>query len=98
YLREARRLCSEYKVLFVVDEVFTGYGRTGRFWASDHAQITPDILCTAKGLSGGMLPFAATLVSEKVFEAFLGAPDRAFYYGHTYCGNPLGASIAAEVL
>jgi adenosylmethionine-8-amino-7-oxononanoate aminotransferase len=98
YLREARRLCSEYNVLLIVDEVFTGYGRTGSFWACDHAQVSPDILCTAKGLSGGMLPFAATLVSEKVFEAFLGAPDRAFYYGHTYCGNPLGASVAAEVL
>lgn len=98
YLREARRLCSQHNVLLVVDEVFTGYGRTGTFWACDHAQISPDILCTAKGLSGGILPFAATLVSEKVFEAFLGTPDRAFYYGHTYCGNPLGASVAAEVL
>lgn len=98
YLRAARQLCDEYEVLLIIDEVFTGYGRTGRFWACDHAGISPDILCSAKGLSGGILPFAATLVTERVFEGFLGSPDRAFYYGHTFCGNPLGASIASEVL
>jgi len=84
--------------LLVFDEVFTGYGRTGRMWAADHAAALPDILCTGKGFSGGMLPMAATLATERVFQAFLGDPDRAFYYGHSYCGNPLGASVAREVL
>jgi adenosylmethionine-8-amino-7-oxononanoate aminotransferase len=55
-------------------------------------------LCTAKGFSGGVLPMAATLASERIFEGFLGDPERAFYYGHTFCGNPLGASVALEVL
>jgi adenosylmethionine-8-amino-7-oxononanoate aminotransferase len=98
YLAEARLLCDRYDVLFIVDEVFTGYGRTGQFWACDHAGVSPDILCSAKGLSGGILPFAATLVAQRIFDGFLGAAERAFYYGHTFCGNPLGASIAAEVL
>jgi adenosylmethionine-8-amino-7-oxononanoate aminotransferase len=98
YLRRARALCDAHDVLLVIDEVFTGYGRVGPMWASDGAGIRPDLLCAAKGLSGGMLPFAATLATPRVFDAFLGAPDRAFYYGHSYCGNPLGAAVAREVL
>lgn len=98
YLRVARTLTERYGVHLIVDEVFTGYGRTGRFWASDHAEIQPDIIATAKGLSGGLLPFAATLIQDHVFRGFLGDSSRAFYYGHTYCGNPLGARVAAEVL
>lgn len=98
YLTEARRLTRQYDVLLIVDEVFTGYGRTGRFWACDHAGISPDILCSAKGLSGGVLPFAATVANDRVFDSFLGDRSRAFLYGHTYCGNPLGAAVATEVL
>ncbi len=98
YLSVARDLTRKYDVLLIVDEVFTGYGRTGRFWACDHASISPDIVCSAKGLSGGILPFAATLVTDRIFDAFLGGRDKAFYYGHTYCGNPLGAAVASEVL
>lgn len=98
YLTAARQLTARYDVLLVLDEVFTGFGRTGTFWAADAAQVTPDIMCLAKGLSGGILPFAATLTTERVFEGFFGDPSRAFYYGHTYCGNPLGARIALEVL
>ena len=98
YLREVRRLCDVHDVLLIVDEVFTGYGRTGKMWACDHAQITPDILCTAKGFCGGVFPMAATLTTSRVFDAFLGEPERAFYYGHTFCGNPLGAALAHEVL
>ena len=98
YLRRARDLCTEHDVLLAVDEVFTGYGRTGPMWASELAGITPDLLCLAKGFSGGMFPMAATLATPAIFEAFLGDPARAFYYGHTYCGNPLGAAIAREVL
>jgi adenosylmethionine-8-amino-7-oxononanoate aminotransferase len=98
YLRRARALCDENDVLLVLDEVFTGYGRTGPMWASDRAGVCPDVLCLAKGFTGGMLPMAATLVTARIFDAFLGPPERAFYYGHSYCGNPLGAAVAREVL
>jgi adenosylmethionine-8-amino-7-oxononanoate aminotransferase len=82
----------------VNDEVFTGYGRTGTMWAAERASVRPDLMCIGKGFTGGMLPMAATLVTERVFDAFLGPPERAFYYGHSYCGNPLGAAVAREVL
>ena len=98
YLAEARRACTAHDVLLIVDEVFTGYGRTGPMWACDRAGVAPDILCTAKGFSGGMLPMAATLATERVFDAFRGDADRAFFYGHSYGGNPLGAAVAREVL
>ncbi len=98
YLRRASETCAKHNVLLIVDEVFTGYGRTGPMWACDRAGISPDILCIAKGFSGGMFPMAATLATERVFQAFGGPPERAFYYGHSYCGNPLGAAIAREVL
>lgn len=98
YLRLVRELCTEHDVFFVADEVFTGYGRTGKMWACDHAGVAPDLLCTAKGFSGGMLPMAATLATDRIFEGFLGDADRAFYYGHSFCGNPLGAAVALEVL
>jgi adenosylmethionine---8-amino-7-oxononanoate aminotransferase len=98
YLREVRALTRDAGVLLVVDEVFTGYGRTGPMWACEHAGIAPDVLCVAKGFSGGVLPMAATLVAEALFDGFRGAPERAFLYGHTFCGNPLGARVALEVL
>jgi adenosylmethionine-8-amino-7-oxononanoate aminotransferase len=98
YLRRARALCDAHDVLLIVDEVFTGYGRTGPMWACEAAGVLPDLMCIAKGFTGGMLPMAATLATPRVFEAFLGTADRAFYYGHSYCGNPLGAAIAREVL
>ena len=98
YLAQLRQLTQELDVLLIADEVFTGYGRTGPFWACEHAQIQPDILCAAKGFSGGMLPMAATLVTEQIFQGFMGDKSRAFYYGHTFCGNPLGAAVAREVL
>lgn len=98
YLGEVRRLTQARGVHLIVDEVFTGYGRTGTFWASEQGGIEPDILCTAKGLSGGVLPFAATLTRSEIFEGFFGDPSRAFYYGHTFAGNPLGARVALEVL
>jgi adenosylmethionine-8-amino-7-oxononanoate aminotransferase len=98
YLRAARRLCDEHDVFLVLDEVFAGYGRTGRMWACEHGKVRPDLLCTAKGFSGGMFPMAATLATERIFDGFLGDPERAFYYGHTFCGNPLGAAVGLEVL
>jgi adenosylmethionine-8-amino-7-oxononanoate aminotransferase len=67
-------------------------------WACEHAGIEPDILCVAKGFTAGILPMAATLASERIFDGFRGSDERAFYYGHTYCGHPLGAAVAREVL
>jgi adenosylmethionine-8-amino-7-oxononanoate aminotransferase len=98
YLRAVRELTLRHDVFLVLDEVFTGYGRTGPMWASEHAGIAPDLMCIAKGFTGGMLPMAATLTNERLFAGFLGEPERSFYYGHTYCGNPLGAALAREVL
>lgn len=98
YLRKVRALCDAHDILLVIDEVFTGYGRTGPMWACEAAGVRPDLLCIAKGFSGGMLPMSATLATARVFDAFLGPPENAFYYGHSYCGNPLGAAVAREVL
>jgi adenosylmethionine---8-amino-7-oxononanoate aminotransferase len=97
YLRELRAVCDANDVLLVVDEVFAGYGRTGKMWASEHAGITPDLMCIGKAFSS-LFPMAATLTTERVFDAFRGDKDRALYYGHTFCGNPLGAAVAREVL
>jgi adenosylmethionine-8-amino-7-oxononanoate aminotransferase len=82
--------------LLVCDEVATGFGRTGRMFAVEHEGIEPDLMCVAKGLTGGYLPLAATLATDHVFEAFLGEPHegRTFFHGHTYTGNPLACAAA----
>uniref|UniRef100_UPI0013D2AF3D adenosylmethionine--8-amino-7-oxononanoate transaminase n=1 Tax=Myxococcus vastator TaxID=2709664 RepID=UPI0013D2AF3D len=98
FVRAVREATREVDTFLIADEVFTGLGRTGARFAVDLAGVVPDMLCLAKALSGGILPFGATLASERVFSGFLGAPNRALYYGHSYCGNPLGAAIAREVL
>ncbi|MEI9949503.1 MAG: adenosylmethionine--8-amino-7-oxononanoate transaminase [Pseudomonadota bacterium] len=98
FLRRARALTSKHDVFLVLDEVFAGYGRTGPMWASEHAGIAPDLMCTAKGFTGGMLPMAATLATRRIFEGFFGGSERSFFYGHTFTGNPLGAALAIEVL
>ncbi len=97
FLRALREACTANDVLLVVDEVFTGYARTGPMWACDHAGIAPDLMCLGKAFAS-LLPMGATLASERVFDAFRGGKDRALYYGHTFCGNPLGAALAREVL
>jgi adenosylmethionine-8-amino-7-oxononanoate aminotransferase len=98
FLRRARALTLEHDVFLVLDEVFAGYGRTGPMWASEHAGVAPDMMCTAKGFTGGMLPMAATLATRRIFEGFFGGSERSFFYGHTFTGNPLGAALALEVL
>lgn len=98
FLRRARAACDAHGALLIVDEVFTGYGRTGTFWAIDQAGVRPDLVAIAKGFTGGILPMAATLATDRVFDAFLGEPSRAFHYGHSYCGHPLGCAVAREVL
>ena len=97
YLRELRALCDATDVLLVADEVFTGYGRTGAMWAVEHAGITPDIMCVGKAFAS-IIPMAATLTTDRVFDAFRGGKENALYYGHTFCGNPIGAALAREVL
>lgn len=96
YLRSIVAMAREAGALVIADEVATGFGRTGAMFACDQAGIAPDLLCLGKGITGGYLPLAATLAREEIFEMFLGRPEefRAFYYGHTYTGNPLAASVA----
>ncbi len=100
YLRAVRELCDAYGVLLICDEVATGFGRTGTMFACEHEGVSPDLLCLAKGLTGGYLPLAATLASERIYEGFLGAPEeyRTFFHGHTYTGNPLACAAALASL
>lgn len=97
-LRSLREAADRADTFLIFDEVFTGFGRTGTFWAAEQAGARPDLLCTSKGLTGGTLPFAATLVTERVYDGFRGDKLRTFMHGHTFCGNPLGAAVAREVL
>lgn len=96
FLKEIRRLTKKYDVLLIADEVATGFGRTNHMFACDSEGVKPDFLCIAKGLTGGYLPLAATLTTEKVYKAFLGTYEqyRSFFHGHTYTGNPLGCAAA----
>jgi adenosylmethionine---8-amino-7-oxononanoate aminotransferase len=96
YVMALNEICRRTGILLVLDEVATGFGRTGRMFACDHAGVTPDILCLAKGITGGYLPLAATLTTEQVFSAFLGEYKefKTFFHGHTYTGNPLGCAAA----
>jgi adenosylmethionine---8-amino-7-oxononanoate aminotransferase len=100
YLRALHGLARRHGALFIADEVATGFGRTGRMFACEHAGITPDLLCLAKGISGGYLPLAATLATEEVFAAFLApyAEFRAFFHGHTYTGNALACAVGLASL
>ncbi|MBW7957090.1 MAG: adenosylmethionine--8-amino-7-oxononanoate transaminase [Deltaproteobacteria bacterium] len=100
FLKEVRRLTKKYDVLLIADEVATGFGRTGRMFACDAERVSPDFLCLAKGLTGGYLPLAATLTTEKVYRAFLGKYEeyKSFFHGHTYTGNQLGCAAAIASL
>ena len=96
YLAGVRQLTRRYDVLLIADEVAVGMGRTGKMFACEHEQVSPDLLCLAKGITGGYLPLAATLATDNIWQAFLGeyVESRAFFHGHTYGGNPLGAAVA----
>ena len=96
FLRQVRRLCDQYDVLLICDEVATGFGRTGKLFACEHESVTPDILCVGKGLTGGYLPMAATIARRHIYEAFLApaAAMKQFFHGHTFGGNPLAAAAA----
>ena len=100
YLRAVRECCDEHGVLLICDEVATGFGRTGTMFACEQEGVAPDLMCVAKGLTGGYLPLAATLATERIYEAFLGehAELRTFFHGHTYTGNPLACAAALATL
>jgi adenosylmethionine-8-amino-7-oxononanoate aminotransferase len=100
YLRGVRDLCDRYGALLILDEVATGFGRTGRMFACEHERVAPDLLCLGKGITGGYLPLAATLATERIYEGFLGEFEelRTFFHGHTYTGNPLACAAALATL
>ena len=100
YLRAVRELCDEFGLFLICDEVATGFGRTGKMFACEHEGVTPDLMCVAKGLTGGYLPLAATLTTERIYEGFLGRHEqfRTFFHGHTYTGNPLACAAALATL
>jgi adenosylmethionine-8-amino-7-oxononanoate aminotransferase len=99
FLAGVRRLCDEHGTLMIADEVLTGFGRTGRMFACEHANVSPDIMCLSKALTGGYLPLGATLVTERVYDAFLSA-DRThtFFHGHSFTANPLACAVALASL
>jgi lysine---8-amino-7-oxononanoate aminotransferase len=96
FLKETERLCRQYDVLLLTDEVATGFGRTGTMFACDREGVKPDILMAAKGITGGYLPIAVTLTTDEIYEAFLGdyAEVKTFFHGHSYTGNQLGCAVA----
>jgi adenosylmethionine-8-amino-7-oxononanoate aminotransferase len=109
YLRRVAAACRRHDVLLICDEVATGFGRTGRMFACQHEDVRPDLMCLAKGISGGYLPLAATLATERIYEAFLGpsrasgssddpAAGRTFFHGHTYSGNALACAAGLASL
>jgi adenosylmethionine-8-amino-7-oxononanoate aminotransferase len=99
FLKDARRLCDDHGAFLIADEVFTGFGRTGTVFACEQAGIRPDLLCLAKGLTGGVLPLAATMATEEIFQAFL-SEDRTktFFHGHTFTANPIACAAAVASL
>lgn len=100
FVKGLRRLCDRYDVFLIADEVLTGFGRLGRMFACEIEEVTPDFMAVSKGLTGGYLPLAATLTTEKIYAGFLGdfKDRRTFYHGHTYTGNPLACAAALAAI
>ncbi|MBE7707975.1 MAG: adenosylmethionine--8-amino-7-oxononanoate transaminase [Cyanobacteria bacterium SIG27] len=100
YLKKLRKICDKYNVHLILDEIATGFYRTGKMFAANHADITPDIMCISKGLTGGYMPMAIAITTDKIYDAFYDDYNthKAFMHSHTYSGNPLGASCALGVL
>ncbi len=96
YLKGLREICDKYEVLLIADEVATGFGRTGKMFACQHEEVTPDILCLSKGITNGYMPLAVTATNDNIFNAFLGELEerKTFYHGHSYTGNPLACAAA----
>jgi adenosylmethionine-8-amino-7-oxononanoate aminotransferase len=100
FLRGVRELCTRYNVLLIADEVAVGFGRTGTMFACEQEGVSPDLMCVAKGITGGYMPLAATFATQAIFDAFLGDPweGKTFFHGHTYTGNPLACAAACASL
>lgn len=100
YLQRLRALCTEYGIPLIVDEVAVGFGRTGAMFACEKAGIVPDILTIGKGLTGGLLPMSAMLVTDAIYDTFRanGEQPRTFFHGHTFCGNPITSALALAAL
>lgn len=99
YLRKLRALCNKYHVILIADEIATGFGRTGKMFAFEHAGVSPDIMCLSKGLTGGYMPMAITITTDEIYNAFYADYNegKAFMHSHTYSGNPLGCTAALAV-
>ena len=99
FVAGVRRLCDKYNTLLIADEVLTGFGRTGKMFACEHAAITPDIICLSKGLTAGYLPMGVTATTSRIYDAFL-SDDRAktFFHGHSYTANPLACAVGLASL
>ena len=100
YLTKLKKLCYKYNILLIDDEVAMGFGRTGKMFAFEHAEIVPDMICLAKGITAGYLPLSVTMTSDKIYQAFYDDYEKmkTFFHGHSFTGNPLAASIAVENL
>ena len=100
YLTRLRVLCDEYDILLIDDEVAMAFGRTGKYFAFEHAKIKPDIFCVAKGITAGYIPLAATITTDKIYNAFYDdfSKLKTFYHGHSFTGNPIACSVAVETL
>ncbi len=100
YLKKLRALCDHYDVHLLADEVAVSFGRTGTMFACEHAGISPDLICMAKGLTGGYLPLAVTAANDRIYEAFWDDYERGktFFHGHSYTGNPLGTAVGVRNL
>lgn len=96
YLKRVRELCTRYNILLIADEVAVGFGRTGKMFACQHESVAPDLMCLAKGITGGYLPLAATMATDEIYNEFLGSHQecKTFFHGHTYTGNPLACAAA----
>ena len=100
YLKKLREICNKYNVHLIADEIATGYGRTGKMFAFNHAEVSPDIMCLSKGLTGGYMPMSIAITTQEIYDAFYDdyLKGKAFMHSHTYAGNPLACSAAIEVL
>ncbi len=100
YMKKIERACKDNGVLLLLDEVATGFGRTGEMFAAFHEDISPDAMCIAKGITGGYLPMAATLFTQEIYDGFLGnyQDNKTFFHGHTYTGNQLASACAVKSL
>lgn len=97
-LKQLQQWCIDNDILLILDEVMTGFGRTGKLFACEHESVVPDFICLAKGLTGGYLPLAATLTTDQIYQAFLGGYNETFFHGHSYCANPIGCAAALASL